>query len=176
MGFNSGLKVLTKVLRTSPSWGGCLLLYLTKVLRTSPSWGGCLLLYLTKVLRTSPSWGGCLLLYLTKVLRTSPSWGGCLLTSSSAPPFLRFPRILSTSQTSASVFVRRENCRTRYVGGNTAAVSSAESLGLADMSPSVCGCRCVIYPAQIEGSQKLHNTHCMASPQGSNASTCLQRA
>jgi hypothetical protein len=114
------------------------------------------------------------LLYSTKVLRTSPSWWGCLLTSSSAPPSLRFPRILSTSHTSASVFVRRENCKTTYVGGNTAAVSSAESLELVDMSPSVCGCGCVICPAQTEGSQTLHSTHCMASPQGSSASTCLQ--
>jgi hypothetical protein len=115
-------------------------------------------------------------LYSTKVLRTSPSWRGCLLTSSSAPPSLLFPRILSTSHTSASGFVRRENCTTMYVGGNTADVSSAESLGLADMSPSVCGCGCVICPAQIEGSQTLHSTHCIALPQGSSVSTCLQQA
>lgn len=61
-----------------------------------------------------------------------------------------------------------------YVGGNTAGVSSAESFGLADMSPSDCGCSSVVRPAQTEGRLALQNTYCMASPQRSSASTLLQ--
>jgi hypothetical protein len=61
-----------------------------------------------------------------------------------------------------------------YVGGNTAAVSSAESFGLADMSPSDCDCGFVVRSAQSEGSQALQNTHCMASLQRSSALRRLQ--
>jgi hypothetical protein len=37
-----------------------------------------------------------------------------------------------------------------YVGGNTAAVSSVESFGLADMSAPDCGCALLSRPEQIK--------------------------
>jgi len=60
--------------------------------------------------------------------------------SSSAPPSRRLPRILSTNHTRAALFTCLENWTTMYVGGKMAAVSPAESFGLADMSPSDWRC------------------------------------